>query len=83
MYLESRSDVKRCWPDSQEAGANVGCHLRPWPTSPADIKGLFHHYKSKDDKRLFHMKLLMAFGNDPTGMPLYVYIGSHNLSKGA
>jgi hypothetical protein len=76
-------DVKRCPAETQEGASNVGCHLRPWPSAPVPIKRLFHHYTSKDDGRLFHMKLLMGFGNDTTAKPKFIYIGSHNFSQGA
>ena len=55
-----------------------------WGTAREEIKALFHHYHPKDVGKLFHTKLLIAFNpTSPASLPYYIYMGSHNFSKGA
>ena len=67
-----------------QGACNIGCHTRPWLTTPLEIKQLFHHYQSKDDRRLFHQKIVIALDRcDISALPYYVYFGSANLSQSA
>ena len=70
--------------DGLQAASNIGCHIRPWKKAPLDIQQLFHHYQSKDDRRLFHAKLIIAFDKSTaSALPHYIYLGSANLSQSA
>lgn len=76
--VESASAVAR------HGASNIGCHTRPWPSAPNDLKALFHHYKSKDPGCLFHQKLIAVYDQtDKAKPPHYIYIGSANLSQSA
>lgn len=84
LFYPTVSDVKSADESAQRAASNIGCHTRPWPNAPDEIKRIFHHYRSKDAGRLFHQKLIMAYNpRDSTAAPHYVYIGSANLSQSA
>ncbi|WP_234038554.1 hypothetical protein, partial [Erythrobacter sp. YJ-T3-07] len=77
VYYPTVSDVKSAHESAQQGASNVGCHTRPWPSTPNDIKDLFHHYQSKDAGRLFHQKLIMAYDiQNRQSLPYYVYVGS-------
>lgn len=84
LFYPSVGDVKKANPDSQDAASNIGCHTRPWDTTPANIKNIFYHYESKDTGRLFHQKLILAYDYlDAKALPHYLYIGSANFSQSA
>lgn len=84
LFYPTVKDVKDAEPEAQNAASNIGCHTRPWEKVPADVKSIFHHYKSKDPGRLFHQKLIMACkAPDGTSPPWYVYLGSANFSAAA
>jgi hypothetical protein len=55
-----------------------------WETAPDHIKLLYHHYRSKDDGIMFHQKFILAYHHDqPSAVPFFIYVGSHNLSASA
>lgn len=84
IYYPTVGDVKGAHTSAQHGASNIGCHTRPWNTTPQDIKNLFYHYQSKDHGRLFHQKLMVAYNDqDPTALPYYLYLGSANLSQSA
>lgn len=84
VFYPTSEDVNSEDGEPQPGSANIGCHTRPWSSTPAAIKRLFHHYHSKDVGRIFHQKLIMAYNPCDTGaLPYYVYIGSANLSQSA
>lgn len=84
IFYPSVSDVKKAHQSAQDAASNIGCHTRPWDSTPQEIKRLFHHYESKDVGRLFHQKFILAYNpKDSEAPPYYVYIGSSNLSQSA
>ena len=64
----------------------MGCHMA-WDKAPKELQELFHHYRSKDDGRLAHQKLIMVLdtsaGSNSAALPHYVYVGSANLSAAA
>ena len=82
--LAQGMDEKEAVTYIENQASNIGSHLR-WKEASDDQKQLYHHFQSKDPKRpLFHMKLLLAFPRgQATSRPLYVYIGSANLSPSA
>lgn len=69
-----------------QAASNMGCHTA-WDKAPRELQELFHHYRSKDDGRLTHQKLIMVLntsaGSNSAALPHYVYVGSANLSAAA
>ncbi|KAK6086559.1 ubiquitin interaction domain-containing protein [Seiridium cupressi] len=84
LFYPTVGDVKSAHPSAQSGASNIGCHTRPWDTAPADVKKIFHHYRSKDTGRLFHQKFILAYTpEDMTAAPYFVYIGSANLSQSA
>lgn len=84
LFYPTVEDVKEAEPEAQDGASNIGCHTRPWDKAPADVKSIFHHYRSKDPGRLFHQKLIMACNaSDGAAPPWYVYLGSANLSASA
>ncbi|KAJ7584416.1 tyrosyl-DNA phosphodiesterase-domain-containing protein [Mycena floridula] len=60
-------------------------NLKPEKATPDNIKRMFHHYESKDYGRLFHAKQIFPTlkGQSPKAAPLWMYIGSANLSASA
>ncbi|KAI0205913.1 tyrosyl-DNA phosphodiesterase I [Astrocystis sublimbata] len=84
LFYPTMQDVKNADEAAQDGAANIGCHTRPWETAPVEVKGLFHHYQSKDCGKLFHQKFILAYNpRDTTQLPYYVYVGSANLSQSA
>lgn len=84
IFYPTTEDVVAPNGEPQPGSANIGCHTRPWPSAPQAVKDLFHHYHSKDNGRIFHQKLIMAYNSkDGKALPYYVYIGSANLSQSA
>ena len=66
-----------------QVASNIGCHVK-WKEAVPEIKSLFKHYLSKDPGMLFHAKILTALHVDkPNDPPLWIYIGSANLSESA
>lgn len=65
-----------------------GGHAFKWDLSTPAVQSLFKHYESTDPiPTLTHQKLLLRkrkeFSDDPTSLPLWLYLGSHNLSAAA
>ncbi|KAG4432251.1 hypothetical protein IFR05_012257 [Cadophora sp. M221] len=84
LFYPSVGDVKSADATSQDAASNIGCHIHPWADAPSAVKGIFHHYKSKDTGKLFHQKLILAYSpQDTNAAPYFVYIGSANFSQSA
>ncbi|KAI3399953.1 hypothetical protein diail_5109 [Diaporthe ilicicola] len=84
LFYPTVEDVRSADEEAQHGASNIGCHIRPWKEAPKAVKGIFHHYHSKDLGKLFHQKLILAY--DPTlsgSLPYYVYIGSANISSSA
>ncbi|KAJ7593549.1 tyrosyl-DNA phosphodiesterase-domain-containing protein [Mycena floridula] len=55
-----------------------------WPKTSDTIKGMFHHYSSKDTGRLFHNKQIFPTRKDRLGdPPRWMVVGSANLSTAA
>jgi tyrosyl-DNA phosphodiesterase-1 len=82
--LSQGMDAKEAVVYIENQASNIGSHLR-WKEASDNQKQLYYHFESKDPKKpLFHMKLLLAFPlGQSTARPLYVYIGSANLSPSA
>ncbi|KAJ7754374.1 tyrosyl-DNA phosphodiesterase-domain-containing protein [Mycena maculata] len=96
-WLEGAPPLKIVFPTLQdvqkskclvaEAG-NIGSHITWGALEEKEaeyLKTVFHHYKSKDKWRLFHMKLILALHTDAPKEepPLYMYMGSANFSVAA
>lgn len=79
LFYPTTGDVKGAHESAQEAASNIGCHIRPWDDAPQAVKRIFRHYKSKDEGRLFHQKLILCFNPHDDAVsqpPYYVYLGS-------
>lgn len=84
LFYPTNDDVMAAENEPQPGAANIGCHVRPWLSTPKNIRNLFHHYHSKDTGRILHQKLIIAYNHrDPTTPPYYLYVGSANLSQSA
>ncbi|KAH7346799.1 tyrosyl-DNA phosphodiesterase-domain-containing protein [Rhexocercosporidium sp. MPI-PUGE-AT-0058] len=84
LFYPTVGDVRSADASSQEAASNMGCHIHPWADAPNAVKRIFHHYQSKDEGKLFHQKLILAYNpQDTDAAPYFVYIGSANFSQSA
>ncbi|KAJ7500760.1 tyrosyl-DNA phosphodiesterase-domain-containing protein [Mycena galericulata] len=84
MVFPTLNDVKK---SSKIGAGNIASHIT-WSSlekkSAEYLKGIFYHYKSKDEGCLFHMKSILALrAGHPKDLPLYIYMGSHNFSINA
>lgn len=72
-------------PDIARYPSGISCYVDFRKESAAFLIPLFHYYESKDPGCLFHLKSIIALraGAPRDEPPLYMYIGSANLSAGA
>ncbi|KAF7366991.1 Phospholipase D/nuclease [Mycena sanguinolenta] len=89
--IEGKPALKMIFPTSSQVtldmdgSCNISSHIN-WSSLKDGhyLKGLFHHYYSKDPGCLFHLKTILALRADnPKATPIYMYTGSANFSKGA
>ncbi|KAJ7758335.1 tyrosyl-DNA phosphodiesterase-domain-containing protein [Mycena metata] len=92
--IEGRPELKLIFPtlrDAQKSNLglpnNISSHI-DWRTLPEKgaefLSTLFHHYHSKDPGTLFHSKIYIALhADDPKRTPLYLCMGSANISSSA
>ncbi|KAJ7024065.1 hypothetical protein C8F04DRAFT_1192802 [Mycena alexandri] len=90
--IEVRPELKLIIPtlrDAQKSNLglpnNISSHI-DWRTLPEKgaeyLSTLFHHYHSKDPGTLFHSKIYVALhADDPKRTPLYLCMGSANISS--
>ncbi|KAJ7023575.1 tyrosyl-DNA phosphodiesterase-domain-containing protein [Mycena alexandri] len=94
--IEGKPELKLVFPTLRDvqksnvglpAANNISSHI-DWRTLPEKgaeyLSTVFHHYRSKDPGTLFHLKIYVALHADkPKRTPLYLYMGSANISSSA
>ncbi|KAK7007642.1 phospholipase D/nuclease [Favolaschia claudopus] len=95
--IEGKPNLKIIFPtyqDVQESSgwgkSNISSHM-DWNAleehSAEYLRTVFHHYRSKDPRCLFHSKIILAFNSATKSNrrkpPVYMYLGSANFSAGA
>lgn len=82
LFYPTTADVMGADNKPQPGAGRISSSVGPWSTTSHPIRGLFHHYHSKDPGHLSHQSLIMAYNpRDTTAAPYYMYVGSANLSQ--
>jgi hypothetical protein len=76
VIFPTDKDIEECDEYSRTvAKGNIGSYMS-WTNATDEVRALFHHYKSKDEGKLFHMKLLLGLdAKNRNALPYFVYVG--------